>query len=70
MDDELKIDYTDVRDWTPVDRAGTVQRKKRVTFYIGKYGPFTEYFDAEGFDMSQVGLRVEHLRTQLRLLPR
>jgi hypothetical protein len=67
MDDDLTITYSDIRDWTPVDRDGTVRREKRVVFYIGKFGPFTEYFPAAGFSMNDVAQR-RSARAQLRAL--
>lgn len=63
---DLKVEYTDIRDDTPISRDGTPIKQKRVTFYLGKFGPFTERFDTETFSQSVVDQRVEQLRQTLR----
>lgn len=63
---DLSAEITEIRDWSDVDRAGVVTLSKRVTFYVGKFGPFVERFPTEGFSIAVVNARVEQLRAELR----
>jgi len=46
---------------TPL-RDGTMRAETLVEFYLGKFGPFRERFDAATFDDLQFQQRVEKLR--------
>ena len=65
---ELPVEYTDIRDSQELLRDGSSKTYKRVTFYLGKFGPFVERFDLEGFSMTEVQTRVEALRQQLQAM--
>jgi hypothetical protein len=62
---DLTPEFTDIRDFTVPQRDGSLTTQKRVTFYLGKFGPFTEYFPSDGFTMGVVQERVSVLRQQL-----
>lgn len=63
---DLTVEYTDIRDHMNVTRDGQLQQQKRVTFYLGKFGPFTEYFDAATFTDTELRGRVNALANTLR----
>ena len=62
----LTPEYIDIRDEQTPQRDGSVLKQKRITFYLGKYGPFIERFDLDSFDMSQVPARIQALQQQVR----
>lgn len=63
---DLTVIHTDIRDYFVPQLDGTVLKQKRATFYIGKFGPFVETFDVEGFSMSVVNARVDALKRELQ----
>jgi hypothetical protein len=67
---ELDIEYTDIRDEPMYQRDGTVLVQKRATFYIGKFGPFTERLPADDNFTIELQRRAEALRRNLQGLPR
>lgn len=62
---DLTPEYTDIRDFNVPQRNGSLTTQKRVTFYLGNFGPFVEYFPSDGFTMDVVQERVTQLRQQL-----
>lgn len=70
MPDDLTQQITSVSDETTFDRSGQPVMNKRVTFYLGKHGPFTERFPAAEFSATAVQQRIDALRQQLQLLNR
>lgn len=62
---DWKIEYTDIRDFSLPQRDNTVLTQKRVMAYIGKFGPFVEYFPAADFNMATVGNRFEALKREI-----
>ena len=67
---ELPIDYTEMRDYPEHQRDGSVVVRKRVVFYLGKFGPFTEFFPTEGFSQAVVEDRIRTLKRELEGLTR
>lgn len=67
---DLSIDITDVRDYSIPQRDGTSLRQKRVTFYLGKFGPFVEMFPSEEFTDTSMKLRVGALQRELEAMHR
>lgn len=63
---DLTLESTDIRDFPQWQRDGTVKQTKRHVFYLGKYGPFTEYFDVDGYSANVVTARIDEIRRQLR----
>jgi len=63
---DLTPEFTDIRDTVRIERDGTTAREKRVSFYLGKFGPFVEYFDAATFSDGLLRGRVEALAQTLR----
>lgn len=66
---DLPIEFVDIRHAARMQRDGTTVTETRATFYIGKFGPFTERF-AEHLDRADLTTRVEALRSTLLGLPR
>jgi hypothetical protein len=66
---DLPIEFVDIRDAPRIERDGTVVVEKRVVFYVGKFGPFTEHFPVT-LDRAEITTRVEALRSTLLGLPR
>lgn len=62
---DLTVEYTDIRDFSVPQRDGQTLTRKRVVFWIGKFGPFTEYFDVDGFTMTAVTDRVNALKREV-----
>jgi hypothetical protein len=62
---DTTVEYTDIRDSQEMQRDGSSKTYKRVTFYLGKFGPFVERFDVDGFSMTDVQTRVDTLRTAI-----
>lgn len=56
---------TDLRDWSTIEQGGNVRPQKRVIFYIGTFGPFTEYFDRDAYSLAELEARVNALALQL-----
>lgn len=67
MDDDVKV--TDVRDWTKVEQGGIFKEQMRAVFYIGRFGPFTEYFDKAGYSIAALEARVAVLKANLPTQP-
>lgn len=59
---DTTFELTDLRDFPTFARDGQVLMQKRVTFYLGKFGPFIEYFDVATFDDDQVRARADKYR--------
>lgn len=62
---ELKLEISDMRDYFIPQRNGDIVQTKRVTFYLGKFGPFVENFEIEGFSADVVKVRAAALRQAL-----
>lgn len=67
---DLSFALTDVRDYSVPQRDGTVLTQKRATFFLGNYGPFVEYFPADGFNDAALRPRVDALRRELEAMHR
>jgi len=67
---DLTVEFTNMRDYPKHERDGSVTVQKRVEFYIGKYGPFVEYFPLDGFSQMVVDERVRQLKRELEGLTR
>lgn len=67
---ELTQQITEMRDYPIPLREGGMLNQKRVTFYLGKFGPFVEMFPVEGFSSSVVQSRIDALKRQLEDLHR
>lgn len=65
IDTELKIEFINQKDDVRPQRDGTMQRDRVYTFYLGKFGPFTERVPLDGFDENEIGRRVTALRARL-----
>lgn len=68
--DELEIEIIRMQDESPFKRDGSIERVKRVDFFIGKFGPFTERFPAAEFSADALNARTAKLRDELRALAR
>lgn len=66
---DLTVEYVDIRDDTRFQRDGSTLAVKRVTFYIGKHGPFVENVPTDGDWHAELSTRVNKLKTQLATLP-
>jgi hypothetical protein len=62
---DLTLKIIEMRDFPVPQLDGTVLQQKRVVFYLGKLGPFTEYFPNEGFNQGQVNLRIDALKHEV-----
>lgn len=62
---DADVNVTDVRDWTKVEQGGAMRDQKRAVFYIGRYGPFVEYFDKAEYSLSALEARVAVLKANL-----
>lgn len=67
---DLSLQLTDVRDYPMPQRDNTILEQKRVTFYLGKFGPFYEYFPIADFTEGAILGRVAMIRQQLEALHR
>ncbi len=67
---DFTLEITDMRDESSLDRSGSVSVQKRVTFYLGKFGPFVEKFPTENFSDITVRARADALRATLENLHR
>lgn len=67
---DLTVEYTAIRDYTMPQRDGSFLKQKQVTFFIGKFGPFTEYFDFADFTEFRMRERVDALKQQVEALHR
>jgi len=66
---DLPFMLIEMRDEQTVERDGrTLVHQKLVRFYLGKFGPFTERFEA-GATSTDIGVRVEAVRATIRGLP-
>lgn len=65
---DYPLELTKVVDETVPQRDGSYTRFKTYTFYLGKYGPFTERVPATDFDDAEFSRRVEKLRSHLTLI--
>ena len=63
MDDDVNV--TDLRDWSTIEQGGTIKQQKRAILYIGRYGPFTEYFDRATYSLAELEARIAVLRSNL-----
>ena len=59
---DLPVQDVRIRDASVPGRDGTVQEYKLVEFYLGKFGPFRERFDAATYDDLAFQARVDKLR--------
>lgn len=66
---ELPINYTDIRDEPQYQLDGSVLTQKRVTFYLGKFGPFVELVPNDAQFGVELARRAEALRRTLQQLP-
>lgn len=67
---DLTFELTDIRDYPVPQRDGRVLNQKRAVFYLGKFGPFTEYFGVNEFTDSAMRARVDALRFHLEAMHR
>jgi hypothetical protein len=67
---DLPYDQTDLRDYVRPERDGSQTKQKRLTFYLGKYGPFVEYFDADDFNATAMRARIDQVRQTILELHR
>jgi hypothetical protein len=66
---DLTVVYRNIQDEVLPTREGTVERFKRVDFFIGKHGPFTERIPLDvNFDL-EITRRVAALKASLQNLP-
>lgn len=66
---DLKVTYSDIRDETRIELDGSATAVKRVTFHLGKFGPFTERFEDLATWESDLASRVALLKSKLSSLP-
>jgi hypothetical protein len=62
---DADVNVTDVRDQTKILQGGVLKEEKRVTFYIGRFGPFYETFPREEYSMAALEMRVALLKANL-----
>lgn len=62
---DADVNVTDLRDWSTFDQGGRIKEQKRAIFYIGQYGPFTEYFDRATFTGAELETRIAMLKGHL-----
>lgn len=62
---DLPFQLIKLRDTFDYDIAGAVVAKREYTFYLGKYGPFTEKVPRENFDENAIHAIVAKLRAHL-----
>lgn len=67
---DLTLDVVAARDEAAPTRDGSVTRMKSVTFYLGKFGPFTERFTLEEFATLAVNDRIAKIRATLEGIAR
>jgi len=67
---DLAVEITDIRDYTMPQRDGSTLAQKRVTFYLGKFGPFVEYFPVDGFTDLAMRSRVDALKREIEAMHR
>lgn len=67
---DLPVEYTDIRDESTPQRDGSFKRVKRYTFWLGKFGPFVERVDLEGFSEFEIQQRVAKVRQHVEELHR
>lgn len=68
-DPDLTLELTKVIDEVVPRRDGGFDRTKTYTFYLGRFGPFTERVPTTPtFDDTDFMRRVEKLRAHLRLV--
>lgn len=67
---DLPYDQTDLRDYVRPERDGSQTKQKRLTFYLGKFGPFTEYFGADEFNSTTMLTRINQVRQTILELHR
>lgn len=65
---DLPIEYVTIGDETQPQRDGSTIRQKKVVFYLGKFGPFTERGPADAPLDSWLPLRAAELRRQVAAL--
>jgi len=68
MPDDFEL--IELRDDFRILRDNSVVQEKVARFYLGKFGPFTERFDAAGFTGAALQTRVQALRATLAGMPR
>ena len=61
---DLPIEYSSITDVVRPQRDGTTLTQKRVVFFLGKFGPFTETFTPATW-AADLRTRVGQLRTEL-----
>jgi hypothetical protein len=66
MDMELPITWISQGDDITPQADGTMLRERKYVFRLGKFGAFTERVPLANFDETEIGRRVEKLRTHLR----
>jgi hypothetical protein len=66
MDSEFPIEWVSQKDDVTPKRDGTMERTRVYTFYLGKFGPFTEKIPRENEQETELRDRVERLRAALR----
>ena len=65
---DLTLEVTKVGDESRYARDGSIIPEIRVTFFLGRFGPFIERFDKATFSDSAVRTRADALALTLRNL--
>lgn len=67
---DLTVEYVDIRDAAEPQRDGrTIDHFKRYTFFLGKFGPFTERVPLDA-PAGEIDRRIAALRATLATLPK
>lgn len=70
MADDLTQQITALSDETTFDRSGQPIVNKKITFYLGKFGPFVERIPAADFSMTAAQQRIDQVKMHLQGLTR
>lgn len=68
MAQDLTQNITSVSDEVTFSQGGQPVTNKKVTFFLGTHGPFTERFPADQFTAAAVQQRINAIKAQLQLL--
>lgn len=58
---DSRVQITELKDVDRFDRAGTVVHLKRVTFFVGRVGPFYETFPKDEYSLAMLEARVAQI---------
>lgn len=65
---DLTVEFQSISDEARPTRSGTIERNKKYTFYLGRFGPFTERVPLDGFDANAITQRIAALKVHLTQL--